>query len=61
MKGDLQEEESILSTYTTILAACSFKVRVVIVAYFDLEIKQFDIINTFVNTRYNIYSMLVVY
>jgi len=49
VRGDLQEESTILSTYATTLVARSFRIACIIAAHFDLEMKQFDIVNAFVN------------
>jgi hypothetical protein len=47
--GDLQEESIILSIYITILVVYSFRIACTIAAHFDLEMKQFNIVNAFVN------------
>jgi hypothetical protein len=39
----------------------SFQVASAIIAYFDLEIKQFDIINAFINTERDFNRPIVVY
>jgi hypothetical protein len=49
VRGDLQEESTILSTYAATLAARSFRIACAIAAHFDLEMKQFDVVNAFVN------------
>jgi Reverse transcriptase (RNA-dependent DNA polymerase) len=49
VRGDLQKDASILSTYATTLALRSFKIGAAITAHFDLEMKQFDVVNTFIN------------
>lgn len=51
MRGDLQEEATILETYTATLTARSFCVRAVITARFDLEMKQYNMINVFINMK----------
>ena len=51
VRGDLQEDATILSTYATTLAARSFRTAMAITAHFDLEAKQFDVVNTFVNAK----------
>jgi hypothetical protein len=51
VRRDLQEEALLLSTYAAMLAARSFRVASAIAAHFDLEIKQFDIVNAFINTE----------
>jgi hypothetical protein len=38
----------------------SFKIGAAIVAYFDLEIKQFDVINAFINAVYSSELSLVI-
>lgn len=49
VRGDMQEECTILSTYAATLAARSFRIACAIAAHFDLEMKQFDVVNAFVN------------
>ena len=49
VRGDLQEESTILSMYAATLAAHSFRIACTIAAHFDLEMKQFDVVNVFVN------------
>jgi hypothetical protein len=61
MRGDLQEEQTIMLTYITTLAACSFKVAIAVAARFDLEIKQFNVVNTFVNAKRDPRSVSVAY
>jgi hypothetical protein len=48
-------------TYIATLIACLFKVIITITACFNLEIKQFNIINVFINTKRNPHSVLVAY
>jgi hypothetical protein len=48
-----------LLTYIATLVACLFRIFIAIIAYFDLEIKQFDVINTFANAKRLINSLLV--
>jgi hypothetical protein len=48
-------------TYVITLIACLFKVVIVITAYFNLKIKQFNIVNVFVNTKRDPHSVLVAY
>jgi hypothetical protein len=48
-------------TYITTLTARLFKVIIVVIACFNLKIKQFNIINTFVNTKRDLHSVLVAY
>jgi hypothetical protein len=49
VRGDLQDEHTIESTYAATLAARSFRVAMAIAAFFDLEVKVFDVINAFIN------------
>jgi hypothetical protein len=48
-----------LSTYAATLVTRSFKIFIAIIAYFDLEIKQFDVINAFANAKRLVGSSLV--
>ena len=57
----MQEEQSILLTYIVTLITRSFRIFIAIIAYFDLEIKQFDVINAFVNAKRLVNSLLVAY
>ena len=57
----MQKENSILLTYAITLVMCSFKIFIAIVAYFNLKIKQFDIINAFINAKRLVKSSLVIY
>jgi hypothetical protein len=41
------------------LIACLFRITSTLATYFNLEIKQFNIINIFVNTKRNTKSTLV--
>jgi len=50
-----------LETYVAILAARSFRVRAAIAARFDLEIKQYDVINAFINAKRDPSGLTVVY
>ena len=43
------------------LAARSFRVAIAIIAYFNLKIKQFNIINAFINANRLIKSALIAY
>jgi hypothetical protein len=49
-----------LLTYATILASRSFRIGAAIVAYFDLKIKQFDVVNAFINAVYSLELLLVI-
>jgi hypothetical protein len=57
----LQEEQTITLTYATTLAAYLFKVTIAIAAYFNLKIKQFNMVNTFVNIKRDPYSVSMAY
>jgi hypothetical protein len=57
----LQKEQTIILTYAATLTACLFRVIIVIAAYFNLKIKQFNIVNVFVNIKRDLYSVLVAY
>jgi hypothetical protein len=61
IRGDLQEEQTITLTYITTFAACLFRVTIAVAAYFNLKIKQFNIVNVFVNAKRDSYSVLVAY
>jgi hypothetical protein len=50
-----------LSTYIATLATRSFKIFIAIIAYFDLKIKQFNVINAFINAKRLIKSSLIAY
>ena len=51
VRGDLQDTSSLQSTYAATLAARSFRTMMAIAAYWDLEIKQFDVAQAFLNAR----------
>jgi hypothetical protein len=38
-----------------------FRIGATIIAYFDLEIKQFDVVNAFINAIYSSKLLLVIY
>ena len=59
VRGDLQEEDTILSTYAATLAARSFRLAMGIAAKFDLEIDQYDVVNAFINAKREKSSSLV--
>jgi hypothetical protein len=61
IRGDLQEEFTILLTYAATLTARSFRIDYVIAVHFNLEMKQFDIVNAFVNAIRNLESSLIIY
>jgi hypothetical protein len=50
IRGDLQEP-TYLDTYTTTLAARIFRTLMVIIAAFNLEARQYDIVNAFTNSK----------
>jgi hypothetical protein len=47
--------------YITTLIAYLFKVIITIIACFNLEIEQFNIVNIFVNIKKDLCSVLVAY
>jgi hypothetical protein len=49
VRGDLQSESTIVSTYASTLSAKSFRIAMALAAHFDLEVKCFDVINAFIN------------
>lgn len=49
VRGDLQEKDTLQSTYAATLAAKSFRTAMAIAAYFDLEIMQYDVVGAFLN------------
>jgi hypothetical protein len=57
----LQKEQLILLTYITTLAIYLFRIFIAIAAYFNLEIKRFDIINAFANAKRLANSLLIAY
>ena len=59
VRGDLQPESSILSTYAATLAARTFRTAMALVARFDLEMKQFDVVNAFINAKRDASAALV--
>jgi ribosomal protein L23 len=50
-----------LSTYITTLVARFFRIFIAIAAYFNLKIKQFNIINAFENAKRLVKGSLIVY
>jgi hypothetical protein len=48
-------------TYVVTLIACLFKVTIVIAVCFNLKIKQFNMVNVFVNIKRDSRSVLVTY
>jgi hypothetical protein len=61
IKGNLQKEQSILLTYIAILVMRLFRIFIAIITYFDLKIKQFNVINAFANAKRLVNSLLVIY
>lgn len=53
VRGDKQDVNSIASTYAATLAARSFRIVMALVAKFDLEAKQFDVVNAFLNAVFD--------
>jgi hypothetical protein len=51
----------ILLTYITMLILKSFKIIIAIITYFDFKIKQFNIINAFINVIYSLNFLLIIY
>jgi hypothetical protein len=51
----------VLLTYAATLAARSFRMAMAITAHFDLEAKQYDIVNAFINAQRDPESALVTY
>ena len=49
VRGDLQDTSSLESTYAATLAARSFRTMMAIAAHFDLEVKQLDVAQAFLN------------
>jgi Na+/H+-dicarboxylate symporter len=49
-----------LLTYIATLVLRSFRISTAIVAYFDLKIKQFDVVNAFINAIYSSELPLVI-
>jgi hypothetical protein len=48
-------------TYITTLTAYLFRVIIAVTAYFNLKIKQFNIINIFINIKKDSHNVLVAY
>jgi hypothetical protein len=51
----------VLLIYAAILAARSFRMAMAITAHFDLEAKQYDVVNAFINAQRDPESALVTY
>jgi len=50
-----------LLTYIATLVAYLFQIFIAIITYFNLKIKQFNIINAFANAKGLVNSLLVIY
>ncbi|TIC91628.1 Retrovirus-related Pol polyprotein from transposon TNT 1-94 [Colletotrichum higginsianum] len=50
VRGDLQPIDPLQSTYASTLAAKAFRIVMALAAQFDLEIRQFDVVNAFLNS-----------
>ncbi|KAL0944848.1 reverse transcriptase domain protein [Colletotrichum truncatum] len=53
VRGDLQEVNPLEQTYAATLAARTFRTAIAIAAQFDLEIRQLDVVNAFLNAERN--------
>jgi hypothetical protein len=51
IRKDFQDKFSIVSIYIFMLVLRLFRVVIILIIYFNLEIKFFDIINIFINTK----------
>jgi hypothetical protein len=51
----------VLLIYAATLAARSFYMAMAITAHFDLEAKQYDVVNAFINAQRDLESALVTY
>jgi hypothetical protein len=51
VRGDMQYEDTLQLTYAATLASRSFRMAAALAAHFDLEMKQFDVVNAFVNAK----------
>ena len=60
VRGDLQEDDTILLTYAATLAACSFRIAIVIAIYFDLEMKLYKVVNAFINVVRKLKGPLII-
>lgn len=52
VRGDLQEHDTLQSTYAATLAARSFRTMMAIAAFFNLEVKQYDVAQAFLNANH---------
>jgi hypothetical protein len=55
----LQEEDLVISIYASTLIARTFRITAALAAHFDLEFKQYNIINAFINAKRDLDSVLV--
>ena len=53
IKGDQQKKINGMDIYAAILVGRNFKVLLVIIVKFNLELHQYNIINTFIYTKLN--------
>ena len=51
VRGDLQDNQIILSMYTITLALRSFRIAMALAAKFNLKIYQYNVINAFINAE----------
>ncbi|KAE8551356.1 hypothetical protein EYB25_005241 [Talaromyces marneffei] len=51
VRGDQEKRDDMRDTYAATLAARSFRIFMAIAARFDLELKQYDAVNAFVNAK----------
>jgi hypothetical protein len=49
VRGNLQEKDTLNSTYAATLAAKSFQTAIAITTQFNLEIMQYDVVGAFLN------------
>ncbi|KAL3708719.1 hypothetical protein TMatcc_006703 [Talaromyces marneffei ATCC 18224] len=51
VRGDQEKRDDMRDIYTATLAARSFKIFIAITARFNLELKQYNAVNAFVNAK----------
>jgi hypothetical protein len=61
VRKDFQNKFSIIFIYMSTFILRLFRVAIVLTIYFDLEIKSFDIINIFINTKHDLLVTRVIY
>ena len=61
MRSDLQDEATIFSTYAATLAVRSFKVIIALAVKFNFKVKQFDVVNAFINALRDLKGVLITY